>query len=257
MTHIDYNQLAAEYAQHRQVHPGVLEALCQDLTPASAVLEVGCGTGNYTHAIASLVGCTCWGIDPSVEMLAQARPRSSPPSVLPGREDRPAPAIRYQVGRAESLGVPAATFDRVYSVDVIHHVDDPAAYYTEAFRALCPGGHMCTATDSEWIIRHREPLATYYPETIPIELERYPRIGALRTLMERAGLEQIAERTVAHAYAFTDLQAYRDKAFSVLHVIPEQAYQRGMRRMEEDLCAGPIEGISRYVLLWGMRPLGT
>ena len=64
---IDYNKTAAEYAQHRQVHPRVLQSLLEisGVSSASKVLEVGCGTGNYILAVESLTGCVCWGIDPS------------------------------------------------------------------------------------------------------------------------------------------------------------------------------------------------
>jgi len=41
MNRLDYDRLAAEYAAHRQVHPGVLRALCEGLCPRHTVLEVG------------------------------------------------------------------------------------------------------------------------------------------------------------------------------------------------------------------------
>ena len=49
---IDYNELAAEYARHRQVNPPVLRRLLigGDVKSVSTVLEVGCGTGNYILA---------------------------------------------------------------------------------------------------------------------------------------------------------------------------------------------------------------
>jgi hypothetical protein len=112
---------------------------------------------------------------------------------------------------------------------------------------------MCTATDSEWIIRHRQPLSTYFAETIPVELVRYPRIADLRKGMARTGFSEIVERTVACSYELTDIQAYRDKAYSALHAIPEDAYQRGIARMERDLRAGPIRCTPRYTLLWGYK----
>jgi SAM-dependent methyltransferase len=236
---IDYDQIAAEYARHRQVHPGVLESLCQAVTGVSRVLEVGCGTGNYIVALELLVGCPCWGIDPSAEMLSQAEGRS--------------PTIRSQIARAEYLALASGAFDLVFSVDVIHHIDDRSRYMHEAYRVLVPGGRICTTTDSEWIIRHRQPLATYFPETIQADRARYPRITELRAHMERAGFDEIVEHTVECPYHLADIQAYRDKAFSALHLIPDEAFRRGIARMERDLLAGPIPCISRYTLLWGRK----
>ena len=75
-TAIDYGQIAAEYAEHRRIHPEVLRCLTSGLRPAAKVLEVGCGTGNYLGTIRERIGCSCWGTDPSAEMLAQAAVRS-------------------------------------------------------------------------------------------------------------------------------------------------------------------------------------
>jgi ubiquinone/menaquinone biosynthesis C-methylase UbiE len=247
---LDYDSLATEYARHRQVHPGVLQALHQaaqrlqhTVQGSTRVLEIGCGTGNYILALAAATGCEGWGIDPSEGMLAQAGARST--------------AVHFRPGSAERLDFQDGSFDLVYSVDVIHHVPDPEYYTKEAYRVLASGGRLCTVTDSEWIIRHRQPLASYFPETIEVELARYPPIATLRALCEQAGFVEINERTVEFRCLLTDIRAYRDKAFSALHLISEEAFQRGMERMEHDMqgdyCRTPIPCVSRYTLLWGTK----
>jgi ubiquinone/menaquinone biosynthesis C-methylase UbiE len=239
MSTIDYSHIAEAYAQHRGIHPGVLAALCAAATPSSRVLEVGCGTGNYIAALQAEVGCACWGIDPSAEMLAQARARGT--------------AVHLSQGHGEQLDLGPASFDLLFSVDVIHHVADHAAYYREARRVLASGGRICTATDSAWIIRHRQPLSTYFPETVPRELARYPRIATLRTYMADAGFDDVEERTVEYSYLLHGVEAYRARTFSALHLISEEAFHRGLARMERDLAEGPIVCTPRYTLLWGRK----
>lgn len=236
---IDYDRIARDYAQHRRVHPRLLFYLVEAARDAGGVLEVGCGTGNYVIAIRSLTGSRCWGIDPSEKMLSRARERQAD--------------VRFGQGRAERLAFPAASFDLVFSVDVIHHLDSLQQYVEQVHRVLTPGGRICTATDSEWVIRHRQPLSTYFPETVKPELERYPRIHTLRALMEQAGFAEIDEQDVEHARLLTDARPYRDKAYSALHLISESAFQEGIRRMERDLLDGPIPVISRYTMLWGRK----
>jgi ubiquinone/menaquinone biosynthesis C-methylase UbiE len=238
---IEYDEIAREYAQHRKVHPEVLRTLVSrsGIDGDSRVLEVGCGTGNYVTALQGAVGCSCWAIDPSEEMLAAARSRSV--------------NVTFQAGRAEQLDFQLACFDLVFSVDVIHHLGDHAAYFGEVYRVLEPGGRVCTVTDSEWIIRHRKPLAVYFPETVEADLQRYPRLIALRAFMQGAGLRDIEEDLVEFSYEVTDSSPYADQAFSSLYLISEEAFQRGLERMERDLRAGPIPGVSRYVLLWGSK----
>ena len=79
MTPIDYDTIAADYARHRTVHPGVLRALVETshMARATRALEVGCGTGNYIAALRAATGCAGWGVDPSERMLARARQSAS------------------------------------------------------------------------------------------------------------------------------------------------------------------------------------
>jgi len=237
---IDYDKIASEYARHRRVHPEVLRALLltSGVDKTSKVLEVGCGTGNYIIALESSVGSLCWGIDPSQEMLSKAQARSE--------------TVDFQMGVAERLDFSPEFFDLVFSVDVVHHISNRRKFFEEAYRVLRPGGKVCTATDSEEIIRRR-PSSIYFPETVERELKRYPRIIELREIMEELGFAQITENIVEFAYQLREIQAYQDKAFSSLHLIPEEAFRRGIERMKTDLRAGPIPAVSRYLLLWGTK----
>lgn len=239
---IDYDKIASEYSLHRKVNLEVLKSLIKEgnVNSDSKVLEVGCGTGNYITAIEELTGASCWGIDPSRMMLSKAEERSK--------------KVKFKLGRAEKIEFPDNFFNLVFSVDVIHHVKDRLAYFHEAYRVLKKRGKVCTVTDSEWIIRHREPLSIYFPETVNVELERYPRIAELRSIILQAGFSEILENIAEFAYELTDIQAYRDKTFSSLHLISKEAFQRGIKRMEEDLLKGPIRCVSRYLLLWGVKP---
>ena len=241
VTVFDYNRCAREYSRHRRVHPEVLRRLLLDggITRDSRVLEVGCGTGNYTAAIHKAVGCGCRGIDPSDAMLRQAVAQC--------------PAARLHLGRAEALAFPAAAFDLVFSVNVIHHVADRPASFGEAHRVLAPEGKVCTVTDSEEIIRTRIPLSRYFPETIDVDLQRYPPLDDLVELMTLAGFGEYKTTFVESPYRLEDIGRFRDKAFSSLHLIPPEAFARGLQRLQEDLQRGPIPCVSRYVMVWGRK----
>ncbi len=236
---LDYDRLSSDYAVHRGVHPVVLRRLVERLpiTSTSKVLEVGCGTGNYLRAIHERTGCDAHGVDPSPGMLSVARQSSA--------------NLRLHEGRAEDLVHLGQGFDLVFSVDVIHHVVDRAAYFRGAVRAIRPGGMVCTVTDSEWTIRHRSPLAAYFPEIVEPELRRYPPLGGLRKMLNEAGLTRIDEELVEIPYEIRDATPYRRRVFSCLSLIPDDAFYRGVARMEEDLRRGPIQAVSRSVMVWG------
>jgi SAM-dependent methyltransferase len=240
---IDYDAIATDYARHRTIHPAAFKTLIEkgDIARESRVLEVGCGTANYIVTLEAHTGCTGFGIEPSAGMLDHARARSN--------------TIDFRQGTLEQGGYDSASFDLVFSVDVIHYIDDLTAFFREVFRILKPGGKVCTVTDSEWIIRNRQPLSAYFPESVDVELKRYPRIATLRESMAQAGFSDVAEDAVEFSYTTDDIQIYRDKAYSALRVIPDEAFQRGITRMETDLRAGPIQCLPRYVLLWGRKML--
>jgi ubiquinone/menaquinone biosynthesis C-methylase UbiE len=236
---MDYDQLATEYARHRKIHPDVLQQLVESgrVSGSSRVLEVGCGTGNYLSAIHAMTGCAATGLDPSDGMLATAREQLPNATLL--------------LGQGELLPFDDAAFDLVYSVDVIHHIGDRPAFFREARRVLAPGGRICTATDSAEDIARRVPLSSHFPETVEIELARYPRIETLSGEMRGAGLATARAEQVELEYELTDFQPYRDRAYSSLHLISEAAIAAGLARMEADLERGPIRALSLYTLLWG------
>jgi SAM-dependent methyltransferase len=238
---VDYDEAAGAYAANRRVHAGVFAELSRraGLGSAAAILEVGCGTGNYASVLAGRFACPTYGLDPSGGMLAHAR----------AHRER----VTWLLARAEQLPFAGDAFGLIFSVDVIHHVADKAAYYQQAMHCLRPGGWVCTVTDSEDIIRRREILSGYFPETVDFELARYAPISRLETWMLEAGLAELETVAVEQPYELTNARPFRDKAYSSLHLIPEQAWRRGLARLERDLAQGPVRGVARYACLWGCK----
>jgi len=141
-----------------------------------------------------------------------------------------------------------------FSLDVIHHIEDRAAYFLEAWRALRPGGLLATLTDSEATIRARMPLAFYFPETVEHELKRYTTVDQLQHYSKRAGFELAAQEVTARAYTLTDPASYEGKAFSCLRLISEKSFTAGITRLKQDLEKGPIPCVSRNFILWSRKP---
>ncbi len=174
-------------------------------------------------------------------MLAIARARSE--------------RVQLVLGAAEALPFLDEQFDFVFSIDVIHHVADPAASLVQAFHVLSSGGRVCVGTDDEETIGGRVH-SRYFPETVEVELARYPAIPEVRSAMAAAGFTEIQEERTASSYQVLDSRPYRDRAFSSLHLISEEDFRRGLERMERDLEGGPIECVARQFLLWGAKPEG-
>ena len=242
---IEYGAMADEYAKYRHTDSAAVERLVVGggAGRGSRVLEIGCGTGNYISEIQKRTGCEGTGVDPAPELIAEAR--------------HPNSRIAYYAGRAERLPLADGAFDLAFSVDVIHHVADRAAYFREAWRGLSVDGLLATLTDSEDTVRGRMPLAFYFPETIEHELRRYPTLAELRQHAEHAGLEVVGEEVVETRYELTDLGAIRRKAFSCLRLISEGAFVAGLAGLARDLERGPIPCVSRNYIMWNRKRAGA
>jgi ubiquinone/menaquinone biosynthesis C-methylase UbiE len=238
---IAYDAVASAYARHRGGHGFIVEIL-QRLhreSPGDAMLEIGCGTGAYASALAQMNAPTVYAMDLSLQMLRRAPAGDT---------------VAYLQGRAARLPFADGTLDMVFSVNVIHHLRNVAPYFRESLRILRPGGIFCTATDSRAIIERRKPLSHYWPETVPVELERYHALETLRAEMAAAGFCPMGECEGRSEFSVSDIGAYQDKAYSCLQLIEEEAFLRGLRAMESDLRLGPIHGASELVFLWAKRP---
>jgi ubiquinone/menaquinone biosynthesis C-methylase UbiE len=100
------------------------------------VLEVGCGTGALLMLIArEHPGVEVTGLDPDAKALARARRKAMAASV----------PLQLDQGFADALPYPDASFDRVFSCFMFHHLGDAAERLRtlrEIRRVLRPGGRL-------------------------------------------------------------------------------------------------------------------
>lgn len=233
--------MAEMYARHRGVRPELLKILIEEsaVDVKSHILEVGCGTGNYVIAVQFVTGCAARGFDISEEMLVHAQRRDSP--------------VDFSVGTAEFLDVPDESQDFIFTVDVVHHLGSPVDHYREVYRAMASGGRVCTVTHSEDMFRNTMVLSTYFPETIEVNLDRYPPVATLHHAMSGAGFRRLLEIQIAFPAVVSDSGLYARRAYSPLHEISDDVFQRGLERLEADLAKAPIKGSRQYLMIWGMK----
>ena len=104
--------------------------------PADLVLDVATGTGAVAIELVRHTGCSVVGVDPSTEMLDEARRR-----IKLARTTRD---IRLVEGRAEELPFDNGIFDALTVTYVLRYVDDPGATLVELARVVRSGGTVAS-----------------------------------------------------------------------------------------------------------------
>lgn len=89
--------------------------------PGESLLDVGCGTGFFTRALASATGGQVTGVDINPEWVAYARRRT-------------AADVSYEVADARALPYGAASFDLVVSIAALSFLEEERAAVREMIR---------------------------------------------------------------------------------------------------------------------------
>lgn len=104
------------------------------------VLDVGCGTGGAVIDLAKLLpDAEVVGVDVVEQQIAITKERIKKYGV------RAAQALAYD---GQTLPFPDASFDAVYSSDVLGHVSDVSEWLSELSRVLKPGGSLAMFSES-------------------------------------------------------------------------------------------------------------
>jgi ubiquinone/menaquinone biosynthesis C-methylase UbiE len=145
--------------------------------PGHRVLDIGCGTGTLAVLIKRLhPDVDVVGLDPDPKALARAKRKAERSAVL----------IRLDQGFSHELPFPEASFDRVFSTFMFHHLmqDKKEKTLYEVRRVLTPGSslHMLDFTGTE--ASSHGPLARYFHSSHRLKDNTEERI---LTLMNRAG----------------------------------------------------------------------
>jgi ubiquinone/menaquinone biosynthesis C-methylase UbiE len=186
------------------------------------VLDLGCGTGRLAAALAER-GAKVWGVDPSAEMLAQARASVGP-------------RVGLKQGRAETLPFRDGWFERAVLRLVVHLVDRPRAL-PELARVLAPGGRVLIATFApghfEWYW-----LVGVFPEVGEIDRERFPEPDALEAELAAAGFTGARTRLLPQRGTLSRddaLEKIRGRYISTLRLLDDETFAAGLERAEREL----------------------
>jgi trans-aconitate methyltransferase len=155
---------------------GVIDLL--DPKPGERILDVGCGTGHLTQALAER-GAEVVGFDSSPEMIGQARQNF--------------PGLRFVLGDAAEMSF-SSEFDAVFSNAALHWMKKAQPVAKGMAEALKAGGRMAVELGGKGNIARIENaldsvLIRYYGTAMPESRTYFPSISEYSAVLENCGLE--------------------------------------------------------------------
>lgn len=233
------------YDRTRRADPTIADGLKASLGVGAGarVLDLGCGTGNYTAALSER-GLAMVGVDISRTMLTAARTKG----------------LTLAQGDAAALPFADGAFDGVTAVLCLHHIADRTMAIREVFRVLKPG----TAFVAFSITREQHLgfwLTHYFPNAMAAACDELPDTAAIDADIDAAGFEsprrvtwQVPEEPVdrflnsgryrPHLYLDPDV---RSGISTFARLTSAQELERGLAALSADIESGRwAEVAARY-----------
>jgi ubiquinone/menaquinone biosynthesis C-methylase UbiE len=240
---MDYDKttIAATYDAARGYRPEVLGKWL-DLIAAHSpshpelIVDVGCGTGRFTHPLADRFQARVIGIDPSQKMLDSARGKQS------------SNRVEFQQAPAEQLPLEDGCTDVVFMSMMLHHLTDRARAARECRRVLATGGRVCVRNSTRDSLYPQRPFFPGFQAFVDSQLPSRDEVFAL---FESARLRLEAYELVRHPLA-ANWQELADKlalrADSFLARLPDSDFATGMGALRAHASrSDPREAITEHI----------
>lgn len=201
-----------------------------------SILDIGCGGGIYSKALAKMGAAQVTGVDFSEEMLLGAADHCE-------EYDQ----INFIVGDALTTNLANENVDVILERALIHHInakDDLKACFAEAYRLLKAGGTFVVQdrTGEDCLLqgsrKHiRGYFFSYFPRLANKEIARRHSSEAVQNALRQVGFQQIEERKLWETR----------KTYSSVDGLKEDLLSRAGRSILHDLTDGEVEELANHV----------
>ena len=207
-------------------------------------LDIACGTGNYTVAVAQ-TGIRVHGIDQSSHMIAAARQKRR--------------AATWHIGNVEALPFRDGAFSGVMCTLAIHHFKALQPAFQEAFRVLAQRRFVLFTSTAEQMRGYW--LNAYFPAAMVRSIVQMPGLQAIMQALRQSGFASIRTEPYEVQTDLQDLFLYSGKhrpemyldlrvraGISTFAALADAAeVEEGCRKLSQDIASGRFaEVIARY-----------
>lgn len=237
-----YDEIGLAYDTTRKADPEIVNRLYHhlQLDKGAKVLDIGCGTGNYTVAL-NQRGLSMTGMDISSTMIDGARMKD--------------PDMHWVKGDSSSLPFEDCTFNGAISSMVIHHYKDLEGPFGEAYRVISDGRYVIFTSSPEQMQNYW--LVEYFPKAMVSSWSQMPSVEKVTEVLRRVGFSIVGAETFMVQPNLKDFflysgkynpQAYLDpivrKGISTFaSLAAEEEVRKGCLKLKVDIESGRISDI--------------
>lgn len=246
----DKTRMPAAYDAGRSYPPEVLAFWLEVISrwvprgTVSDIVDIGCGTGRYSAALADHFDARVVALDPSEKMLAQARKKVSP-------------RVRYEQAPGEGLPLGDGSMDLAFMSMVFHHFAHPDRVAQECRRVLRPNGAVCLRAGT---VERCESYAyvPFFPSTRSILDKSLTSQARIESIFAAAGFHLTAHELVP-SRAAESWSAYAQKlahrADSILIQLSDREFEDGLAAVRKHAASRPShEPVTEPVDFFVFRP---
>lgn len=242
-----YDSIGSTYSATRRADPEITQTISGLLNNknGSRFLDVACGTGNYTSALASFGG-QWYGNDISEVMLKQASKKNS--------------NINWTVSNANLLPYPENFFEGIVCSLAIHHFPELVSPFREVWRVLDKGNFVIFTAFPEQMRSYW--LCHYFPEMMRHSINKMPSQQSVINSLQSAGFEIERIMPFFVTNQLQDLFLYSGKERPEFYLNPiiranissfaslctTEELEQGLLALRNDLKSGKFKDIAQYYL---------
>ncbi len=177
MDKILYDHIGNNYNHTRQADELIANTIFNSLGKSDGkFLDVGCGTGNYTIAMAEK-GLNMSGLEPSEKMLSKAKSRNE--------------NITWIQAAAEAIPTENETFNGIFGTLTLHHWTNIKTAFKELYRVLKVNSNIVFFTSTPEQMKSYW-LNHYFPKMLEESILQMPSFNVVQNAATEAGFKVLA-----------------------------------------------------------------
>ena len=191
-------------------------------THISHIVDLGCGTGRFSSALADLFEASVTGLDPSKKMLEKAKLNETSDSVT------------FKAAHAEDLPLDEDSVDLVFMSNVYHHLQDPAVTIRECRRVLRHPGYVVLRNSTSDQV-DSFPYVGLFPGIEEIIGQYQPASRDVVSLFSSDKFDLLTHKVISHQMAEnwnTLLNKAKLRADSLLVKLSDDDYESGIEALK-------------------------